>query len=264
MRHPLIASTVALAALLSVGVLMPEPGSAQQGGRPGQPPPVAPIKPYKAIAVTPPKPMSDASFDAFRKQLADIAAKKDRAGLAKLVVAQGFFWLQEKDMADKRKSGVDNLAKAIGLDAKDGSGWEVLNSYATDPTARPMPDHQGVVCSPAAPTFDTNAFDALLKSTQTDPADWGYIIKDGVEARGTAQPNAAVVEKLGLVLVRVLPDDAPPANNAAPTAIHVATPAGKSAFVAVDAIAPLANDEMCYLKDASGWKITGYLGGADQ
>ena len=36
-------------------------------------------------------------------------------------------------------------------------------------------------------------------------------------------------------------DDAPPANNAAPTAIHVATPSGKSAFVAPDSIVPLAN-----------------------
>ena len=31
-----------------------------------------------------------------------------------------------------------------------------------------------------------------------------------------------------MILVRVLPDDAPPADGAAPTAIHVATPSGKS------------------------------------
>jgi hypothetical protein len=264
MRRLLMTSTLALAALVSVGLLMSVPGSAQQPARPGQPPPVAPIKPYKPVAVTLPKPLGDASFDAFRKQLADIAKRKDRAALAKLVAAQGFFWLQDKDVADKKKSGMDNFAKAIDLDAKDGSGWEVLGSYAADSTGRPMPDHQGVTCAPSAPTFDAAAFDALLKSTQTDPGDWGYIIKDGVEARGAAQPTAPVVEKLGLILVRVLPDDAPPANNAAPTAIKVATPAGKSAFVAVDAIVPLANDEICYLKDAGGWKITGYIGGADQ
>ncbi len=36
----------------------------------------------------------------------EIAGKKDRAALAKLVVAQGFFWDGEKgDQADKKKSG---------------------------------------------------------------------------------------------------------------------------------------------------------------
>ncbi len=92
--------------------------------RPLKPPPPAPIKPYKPVAVTPPAPYNDPGFVAFRKQLADVAAKKDRAALAKLVVAQGFFWMQDKDLADKRKSGIDNLAKAIDLDAKDGSGWD--------------------------------------------------------------------------------------------------------------------------------------------
>ena len=29
----------------------------------------------------------------------------------------------------------------------------------------------------------------------------------------------------------------------------------------MDAIAPLGGDQMCYSKDASGWKIAGYLGG---
>src|SRR5437868_313989 len=72
----------------------PPPGKPQQGP-PGKPqaqpamPPIAPAKPYKAIAVTPPVPLADPSFEAFRKQVADAAQKKDRAGLAKLVVAQG-------------------------------------------------------------------------------------------------------------------------------------------------------------------------------
>jgi hypothetical protein len=260
MRHPQIVSTFALAALISVGALTPDLGLAQQGGRP----PVAPIKPYKAVVVTPPKPMNDPSLDTFRKQLADVAKRKDRAGLAKLVVAQGFFWLQEKDRADKQKPGLDNLAKAIGLDAKDGSGWDALGGYASDPTGMPLPDRKNVICSPADPGFDAKAFEDLIKSTQTEPPDWGYIVKGGADAHAAAQANSPLVEKLGLILVRVLPDDTPPANNAAPAFIHVATPSGKSGFVAVDSIVALAGDEMCYAKDASGWKITGYIGGMDQ
>ena len=71
-----------------------------------QPPPAAPPKPYKALAITPPMPVADPSFDAFRKQLGEVAQKKDRAALARLVVAQGFFWERENgDRADKRKPG---------------------------------------------------------------------------------------------------------------------------------------------------------------
>ena len=85
---------------------------------PLKPPPPPPIKPY-----TPARQAAggydDAAFVAFRKQLADVAAKKDRAALAKLVVAQGFFWIQDKDVADPKKPGIDNLANAVGLAAKD-------------------------------------------------------------------------------------------------------------------------------------------------
>jgi hypothetical protein len=46
----------------------------------------------------------------------------------------GFFWLRENgDRADKRKSGVDNLAGALGLHNKDGAGWDML----VLPTIRP-------------------------------------------------------------------------------------------------------------------------------
>ena len=59
--------------------------------------------------------------------------------LPSLVVAQGFFKeFQDKDLADKHKPGIDNLAKAIDLDAKDGSGWDVLAGYANEPTASPL------------------------------------------------------------------------------------------------------------------------------
>ncbi len=92
---------------------------------------------------------NDASFEAFRKQLGEVAAKKDRAGLAKLVVAQGFFWDGEKgNQADAKKSGVDNLAQAIGLAGKQPVGWDMLQGMALDPTASAYPGKQGVICAP--------------------------------------------------------------------------------------------------------------------
>jgi hypothetical protein len=263
MRRPLIASTVMLAALMLVA-LAPEPGLTQGQLPPLSPPPMAPLKPYNAVAVTPPKPYSDPDFQAFHQQLAVIAAHKDRAALAKLVVAQGFFWIQDKDLADKRKSGIDNLAKVIDLDAKDSSGWDTLAGFASDPTGAELPDQKGVICGPADPTLDPKAFEALGKATQTDPSEWGYPLKDGVEVHAAAQPNAPVVEKLGMILVRVLPDSGPGDNPNQPPFLHVAMPDGKAGFVAADAIAPLGGDQMCYTKDAGGWKIAGYFGGASQ
>jgi hypothetical protein len=261
MRRPLIVSSLILAALMIM--FAPEVGFTQ--AQPAQvpqlkPPPPPPVKPYKPVAAKPPTPFTDASFVAFRKQLADIAGKKDRAALTKLVVAQGFFWVQDKDLADPKKPGIDNLAKAIALDAKDGSGWDTITGYASEPTGAEVPDRKGVICAPADPTIDSKAFEALLQSTQTDPSEWGYPLQDGVEVRGAAQPSAPVVEKLGPNLVRVLPDAAE--GQAQPQFLHVATPSGKTGFVAAEAISPLGGDQMCYTKDASDWKITGYFGGA--
>jgi hypothetical protein len=46
--------------------------------------------------------------------------------------------------------------------------------------------------------------------------------------------------------------------------LHIALPDGKAGFVDGQAVAPLGGDQMCYSKDASGWKIAGYLGGVTQ
>jgi hypothetical protein len=265
MRRCFVAATAALAAL-AAAALVPQLGLAQgqQQLLPLKPPPPPPIKPYQPVAATPPGPYSDPSFQAFRKQLADVATHKDRAALAKLVVAQGFFWVQDKDRADPHKSGIDNLAKAVDLDATDGSGWDNVAGFASDPTATELPDHKGVICSPADPTIDPKAFQALADATQTDPSEWGYPLTDGVEVHAAPQPNAPVIEKLGLNLVRVLPETTPPANANEAAFLHVATPSGKTGFIAADAIAPLGGDQMCYAKDAGGWKIAGYFGGVAQ
>ena len=153
--------------------------------------------PYNAIAIKPPAPLGDASFDAFRKQLAGIAQKKDRAALARLIAAS-FFWIPgDKDVADKSKPAIANLAKAIGLEGKNAFGWGLLADYAGEPTGAPDPQRQGVICSPAQPSFDQNAAAALLKATQTGPMDWLYPVRDGVEVRSGPQQRAAVSEKLG-------------------------------------------------------------------
>jgi hypothetical protein len=252
---------------------LPPPGGAQQKpaqplpppGKPGaqpqqqQQPAAAPPAPYQPVAITAPKPIADPSFDAFRNQIAEIAKRKDKKALAALV-SPAFFWMGEKgDRADKKKPMVESLAKAIGLDAKDGSGWEALTGYAADLTGMPFPDKKDVICAPADPEFDAKALEALAQSSKTDASEWGYPMQPGLEARGGPQPNAPVIEKLGMHFVRVLEDNAPP-NQQNPM-LRIVTPSGKVGFVPGDAIAPLGNDQICYVKEAAGWKIAGFIGG---
>ena len=242
-----------------------QPPQAQPPGQRGQPPQQAqqpaPPKPYKAIAVTLAQPYNDPSFVAFRKQLIDIANRKDRAALARLVV-NNFFWMGEKgDKANKKKSGIDNLAAAIDLNAKDGSGWQALIAAAGEATAEPVPERKGIMCSPANPTFDEAAADQVAKDTGTDPGEWGYLSKPDVEVHAAAQAGSPVIEKLGLHLVRVMPEQ--PAAGARPQEtpfIRVVTPSGKVGFVLEEFVSSLDNDQICYVKDAAGWKIAGIAG----
>ena len=235
------------------------PAATAQNQQRGQPQP-AKAAPYKPVTVTAPQAINDAALEALRKQLSEVAQHKDRAALAKLVVGQGFFWIGEKgDRADKRKSGIDNLAAALGLKNKDGAGWDMLASFADDPTGAPLPDRKDAICAPADPAFDSKAFNDLLASTRTDVGDWGYPVSADVEVRATPQANAPVIEKLGPVFLRIA------AGNASnvPTFLRVVTPSGKTGFVSVDSVAPIGNDQLCYVKAAGDWKIGGYVGAGD-
>jgi hypothetical protein len=238
----------------------PPAPQAQKGAPPqAQPPPMAAPAPYAVLKVAPPKPYDDASLAAFRKELAAIAQRKDRPALAKLVIAKDFFWLKEQGNVAGKKTGIEALATALSLAAKDGSGWETLGEFAADETAAPFPDRPNTVCSPAGPEFDVAALEKLAADTKTDIGDWGFTAAEGVEVRASAGQNAPVIETLEMAFVRVMPDMAP---NASQDFMRVVTPAGKVGFVPAEAIHPLGSDLLCYGKDASGaWKIVGMIGG---
>jgi hypothetical protein len=253
--------TAITAAFVLAGVFATTSLVAQQPAQqPGQQPAAAPPKPYKPVSIKLPVPVADPSFVAFRKQVGDIAQKKDRAGLAKLVAPSFFFINGEKDAADKKKPGIDNLAKALSLDGKDGAaGWATLGEYAKEPTAEADEEHKGALCAPADPSFDENAAEALAKETQTDPGEWGYPVKDGVEVRSAGKAGAPVSDKLGLYLVRVYPDDSPGAAVQGSDFIRVVLPSGKTGYVAGDQLLSLGNEQLCYAKDGNAWKIAGFI-----
>jgi hypothetical protein len=255
MRFP----RLTLPALLLAVALTPAAAAAQGAAK------LAPAKPYKAIAVQVPPPVNDPSFDAFRKDLAGIAQRKDRAALARVVVPKGFFWESEGGKGpDPKKSGVDNLAAALGLDSQDGSGWEALAAVAAEPSAAPDSQRKGVLCSPAMPEINDKEFEDLTKATQTDASEWAYVTKPGTEMRAGPQPDAAVVEKLSPTVIRVLLEESPAAAVLGGDALRVVAPDGKTGYVPANSLGSLASDQVCYLRDANGWKIAGVYGGGDQ
>lgn len=249
-------AALAAAIALLIECFTAMPALAQQPASPAQ------VKPYKPVSITLPTMQKDAAFEAFRGKVADLARKKDRAGLAKLVVSKGFFWDRERgDGADKKKSGIDNLATALALNRADAAGWDMIASFADDPTVSPSPNHKGAMCAPGDPAFDRKAFGALLDATQTDVLDWGYTVNDGTEVRATPQASAATVEKLGLQFVRVLTDNSPYA--AVTSSVKVATPSGQTGYIPADTIAPIGNDQVCYVKIGADWRIGGYVGAGE-
>jgi hypothetical protein len=259
-----LAAAIVIAGTLAATSVLPRPALAQQPAPAQQPaaPALAPPQPYKPVTIKLPTPVADPSFVAFRKQVGDIAQKKDRAAMARLVAASFFFINGEKDAADKKKPGIDNLSKALGLDGKDAAaGWATLAEYAKEPTAEPDEDRKGVLCAPADPAFDENAAEALAKQTKTDPGDWGYPVKDGVEVRAAGKPDAPVTDKLGLYLVRVYPDDSPAGAVQGPDFIRVVLPSGKTGYVAGDQLLSLGNEQLCYAKEGNNWKVAGFISG---
>lgn len=243
---------LAVALLLIAAIARPYPA-------PAQPRPEAAFKPYKAVAVVPPTEVKDAELSALRDKIADATKNRDRAALAKLVVSGGFFWDRDGKDAAKGRPGIDGLSVALGLSKKEGVGWDILGGFADLPTAAPSAPRKGVVCVPGEPRFDTRAFDALLKDTQTDIASWTYPLTAGVEVRATPQYGAPVVEKLGLTFVRVLPESA--SRN--PNYIRLLTPSGKPGFVAIEAVATYGNDQLCFAREGGAWKIGGYIGAGE-
>ncbi len=160
---------------------------------------------------------------------------------------QGFFWLKETGNAAGKRTGIDALATALSLAAKDGSGWESLAEFAADETAAPYPDRPNTVCSPAGPDFNPQDLEKLAETTKTDIGDWGFTAQEGVEVHAAGQQNSPVIEKLGMQFVRVMPDTAP---NASQDFMRIVTPSGKVGFVAAEAINPLGSDQLCFGKDA--------------
>jgi hypothetical protein len=160
-------------------------------------------------------------------------------------------------MFDPKKSGFDNLNAALRLGDADGRGWSLLSLLIAEPTLGPTVEHPNARCAPAQPEYEDADLAALTDATNTDVVDWSYPRANGLQVRNAAAADGVVIETLGFYLVRVL--GAADRNGW----VRVATPGGKTGFVAPGSlISPLA-DRLCFAKDASGWRIIGYVGAGD-
>jgi hypothetical protein len=228
--------------------------------------PVA-TKPYQPVAVKLPASPADPSFAAFRKDFAAIARGGVFDRLARIVVTHGFFW--DRDFAngfDPKRSGVENLAAAVGLERGTGGGWQALAAFADEPTASETPASPGVLCAPGRPEFDSDDFDRLTDATRTNPSEWVFPRADGLDVRAAPRTESAVVEKLGQYFVHVVRFETAPAN-AEPVRTawaRIAIPSGKIGYAAPDTLMSLSAARLCYIKDIIGrWQITGYIGRRD-
>jgi len=263
MRRPSV--WLVLPAVFAAGCIFLGSAAAQTPRLPVPAPAQPTQKPYKVIAVSLPSAPRDAGLDALRKELGEIAKRKDRNALAGRT-AKDFFW--ERDFGgnfDAAKPSIDNLTAALGLDADDGSGWDALAAFATEASAGPLPGRPNAICAPASPEFDEQARGQLIEETQTDGIEWAYPRAPGLTVRAAPQPNAAVVETLGLHLIHVLGFEGKQ-TDADPIRVswaRVATPSGKVGFIAPNSVVSPYSDRLCFAKEGAAWRIGGYVGGGD-
>lgn len=258
-----LAAAISGGAVFSAAAQSADPSSQQtQAPDPATedtPTPIAPPKPYKVVPVYPPQARHDPSFETFRRQLADVAAQKDRAALAKFIVAKEFFWEQQDgDAADDKLSGIENFAMIFKLDDPESGGWDMLSRYAEEATASPMPERPDMLCAPADPDYSDPEFQAIVESTQTTPGEWGYVVRPDTQVHAAREPESPVIDTLGVELVRALFDDTQPAET---RVARIVTPSGKVGYVPISALAPLTSDQVCYTKSGDTWRIAGVIGG---
>jgi hypothetical protein len=243
-------------------VIAAAPALAQSAARPP-----APTKPFAAVRVKLPPPPNDASFAAFRQNLAAVAKRRVFAELARNVTPQGFFW--DRDFAksfDPRRTGAENLAAAIRLEHGSGTGWQMLAEFAAEPTASAMPAAPGVLCAPGRPNFDQGDFDRLIDATRSSPTEWVYPRATSLELRAAPRLTSAVIETLGSYFIRVIRFETAPANA---DPLHtswtrIAAPSGKVGYAAPDTLNSPAAPQLCYVKDVIGrWTIAGFIGGGN-
>ena len=186
---------------------------------PAPPPPAerprSRLAPSKPVAIILPVAVAIRTYEAFRKQLATIAQKKDRAALSRLV-STNFFWIPEDRTSRTRASPASTICARDRLDGRDALGWEAIAGYAVEQTAMSDPQRRRrPVRARRAELRREGRRRTRQRDADTDASDWGYPAKNGIDVRADAQASAPVVDKLGLYLVAFCLTTCPPTRSLA-------------------------------------------------
>lgn len=220
-------------------------------------------KPYRTVSITIASAPADASLDQFRQRVLALAEAKDARNLAQLV-GKEFFW--DNFIGQRRpRSPVQQLRSALGLENADGSGWARLAAFARERVG-PYHKRRGVVCAPPEPRYQQAEFEKLIAELDSNPYEWAHPREAGsVAVRKTADPGAETIETLGLHFVRVLTAEGSEEEQGRPKQwTRVATPSGKTGYVAAGDLLLTHIDRLCFAKAGKeGWKIAGFAAGGD-
>jgi hypothetical protein len=228
---------------------------------------------YPEVKVTLNKPYKpDAAFEKMHAALLDAIKRKDAQAVTALV-APTFLWTvgdQPADELDLGRDAVHNFKVAFGFRAlgKDVDGgvdggpyWDVLTAFADDPTYYTASDTGNLVCGPiAADVADDKVFEQARRKIETanEAAEWYFSLADTAVAKAPGDTGAPVakVGTVALPLLSFYPPEKEGAPPPTPTHFEVLLPSGRTGWVPVTAVRPLAADHLCYAKTPSGdWKI---------
>ena len=231
--------------------------------------------PYPEVRVeVPAEAKAEPALEAMRKQLADAISRRN-AGLLYELVGPNFFWNangEPSEQFDKKRDALHNFKVAFGFrqfgrnsDSQNPENqlWETLEDIVSDPTLFQMQGNPGVLCGPAsAEPIDDNAMDQATERVENgdEDSEWFYSLG---EVTLTARPGGGdaveTVSKLAMPVAATEPPTRALGNNPLPTHYQLLLPSGKTGWVDVRAVEPLAVDKLCYGRQPDGgWKIVGY------
>lgn len=241
------------------------------------PVPAAAIKktPYPEVKVEfPAEVKAEPALEAMRKKLAD-AIKRRNAGLLYEFVGPNFFWNtngEPSEQFDKNRDPSHNFKVAFGFrqfghnsDSQEPENqlWELLDDIASGAALFQMEGNPGVLCGPAgAEPVSDEAMDKAIELIENEDEDSEWVYSLAAITLTEKPGNGGAVEtvsKLAMPIAATYPPSQALGNNPLPTHFQLLLPSGKTGWVDVKAVQPLAVDKLCYGKGADGaWKIVGY------
>lgn len=227
---------------------------------------------YLEVKVTPSAPFpADAALTAMRKKLADIIARKDASALF-VLVSPDFTWTANGEPAERSNPDGDPLHNfkiafgfaVAGKDEKIGNDeafWVLLEQALGDPALTPHADRPAIACGPVTAEADEDAREAAteLIAGEDETVEWAYTLKEiALTEKAAAGRTVAKIANAALPVVGRYPA-AREGEDVNPSFYELLLPSGKTGWIDVDGVEPLATDRLCYGKDKTGaWKITGY------